>query len=272
VGIAKAVFVGTTLNVAGASTLAAITGTFNGTVGATTPSTGAFTTLSATGITTVAAGSAALPAIVSTTGTADTGLWFPAADTIAASTAGTERLRIDSSGNLLVGTTTTNPAATGIVGTELLNAGGLRVSATASASYFALTAASGTQITFYTYSAGAIAAGTIACPTTTTTTYNSVSDHRLKSNVVPLTNSGAIIDALKPRSFTWNVDGSPSVGFIADEVQAVIPNAVTGAKDAVDEDGKPVYQMLDASTPEMMAYLIAEIQSLRKRITALEAK
>jgi hypothetical protein len=63
----------------------------NGTVGATTPAAGAFTTLSATGITTVAAGSAALPAIVSTTGTADTGLWFPAADTVAASTAGTER-------------------------------------------------------------------------------------------------------------------------------------------------------------------------------------
>jgi hypothetical protein len=65
-------------------------------------------TLSATGITTVAAGSAALPAIVSTTGTADTGLWFPAADTVAASTAGTERMRIDSSGNLLVGTTSSS--------------------------------------------------------------------------------------------------------------------------------------------------------------------
>ena len=73
-------------------------GIYNGTVGATTPSTGSFSTLSATGITTVAAGSAALPAIVSTTGTADTGLWFPAADTIAASTAGTERVRITSAG------------------------------------------------------------------------------------------------------------------------------------------------------------------------------
>tara|TARA_R110000823_G_scaffold167340_1_gene299377 strand:- start:116 stop:1384 length:1269 start_codon:yes stop_codon:yes gene_type:complete len=65
--------------------------------------------LSVSGITTVAAGTAALPAIVSTTGTADTGLWFPAADTVAASTAGAERLRIDSAG--LVGIGTSSPSS-----------------------------------------------------------------------------------------------------------------------------------------------------------------
>lgn len=78
-------------------------------IGATTPSTGEFTSLSATGITTVASGTAALPAIVSTTGTADTGLWFPAADTLAASTAGSERIRISSTG--IVGIGTSSPQA-----------------------------------------------------------------------------------------------------------------------------------------------------------------
>ena len=66
-------------------------------------------TLAVTGVTTVQAGTAALPAIVSTTGTTDTGLWFPAADTMAVSTGGSERARIDSSGNLLV----TNAAGLG---------------------------------------------------------------------------------------------------------------------------------------------------------------
>jgi len=78
--------------------------TLDGTLGVTTPAETITGTLAVTGITTVAAGSAAAPSIVSTTGTADTGQFFPAADTIAYSTAGTERMRIDSSGNVGLGT------------------------------------------------------------------------------------------------------------------------------------------------------------------------
>jgi hypothetical protein len=74
--------------------------TLDGTLGVTTPAETITGTLAVTGITTVAAGTAAAPSIVSTTGTADTGEFFPAADTIAWSTAGTERVRIDSAGNV----------------------------------------------------------------------------------------------------------------------------------------------------------------------------
>ena len=115
--------------------------------------------------------------------------------------------------------------------------------------------------------------GTIArVGTTSAVVYNTSSDRRLKSNIADLTNSGNIIDSLKPRSFTWVEDGSSDVGFIADELQTVVPKAVTGAPNAIDEKGNPKYQMVDASTPEMIAYLVAEVQSLRKRVATLEAK
>lgn len=102
--------------------------------------------------------------------------------------------------------------------------------------------------------------------------YNTSSDRRLKTNIVDYSNSGAVIDAIKPRSFTWISTGLPDTGFIADELQQIVPNAVNGEPNAVDEKGNPKYQAVDCSTPEMMANIIAELQSLRKRVAALEAK
>jgi hypothetical protein len=75
-------------------------GAFNGTIGATTANTGAFTTLSATGVTTVQAGTVSLPAIT-TSGDTNTGIFFPAADTIAFSEGGVESMRLDSIGNAI---------------------------------------------------------------------------------------------------------------------------------------------------------------------------
>jgi hypothetical protein len=102
---------GGALGTPSSGTVTNLTGTasinINGTVGATTASSGAFTTLSAIGVTTVQAGTAALPAIT-TSGDTNTGIFFPAADTIAFSEGGAEIARFDSSSNLLFGSTS-NP-------------------------------------------------------------------------------------------------------------------------------------------------------------------
>jgi hypothetical protein len=85
-----------------------------------------------------------------------------------------------------------------------------------------------------------------------------------------LEGSGERIDAVNPRAFTWNTSGMRSRGFIAHEFAEVYPNSVTGEKDAVDEDGNPVYQGIDAGTPEIIADIFSELQSLRRRVTSLE--
>jgi len=104
------------------------------------------------------------------------------------------------------------------------------------------------------------------------TLYNQTSDYRLKDITGPLTDSGSFIDALKPKIGTWKSNGSKFVGFLAHEFAEVCPSAVTGEKDAVDSDGKPVHQVMQASTAEVIANLVAEIQQLRKRMAALESK
>ena len=103
---------------------------------------------------------------------------------------------------------------------------------------------------------------------TTGVSYNTTSDYRLKNNPQPLTSSGAFIDALQPKTWTWAQDGSPGAGFIAHEFQQVSPISVSGAKDAVDADGNPVYQSMQASSPEVIANIVAELQSLRARLAA----
>lgn len=103
------------------------------------------------------------------------------------------------------------------------------------------------------------------------TSYNTTSDYRLKTDVTPLENSGDFIDSLRPVSFTWR-DGPRAMGFLAHEFGAVAQNSVTGLKDETDESGKPVYQGIDAGTPEVIANIVAEIQALRRRVSALEVE
>ena len=130
---------------------------------------------------------------------------------------------------------------------------------------------------FYTDTMGyvggsAIGVGSITTNGTTSTAYNTTSDYRLKTDVKDLAGSGEFIDALQPREYTWKVDSSKGIGFIAHELQAVSPLSVTGEKDAVDEDGKPVYQVVEYGSAELIAHMVAELKDLRKRVAELEAK
>jgi hypothetical protein len=102
--------------------------------------------------------------------------------------------------------------------------------------------------------------------TSSATAYNTSSDYRLKDNPKPLTGSGAFIDALKPKTWEWKVDGSKGVGFIAHEAQEVSPSSVVGEK-----DGEQM-QAMEYGSAEFIANIIAELQSLRQRVAQLEGK
>jgi hypothetical protein len=102
------------------------------------------------------------------------------------------------------------------------------------------------------------------------TSYGTTSDYRLKENVQPMTGALAKVQALNPVTYTWKNTGLLGQGFIAHELQAIIPDAVTGAKDAVDEEGNPRYQGVDTS--HVVATLVAAVKELTIRVAALEAK
>jgi hypothetical protein len=166
----------------------------------------------------------------------------------------TQAMTLSAAGNLLVGST------------SLISAERLGITFAAGNQGIALNVASGgtqTQILF------ANSFGGVGSITTSgaATAYNTSSDYRLKNITGPITNSGAYIDSLNPVEGTWKADGSTFVGLIAHEVQEASRTPVaTGTKDGEE------MQAMDYSSAEIIANLIAEIQSLRKRLTALEGK
>lgn len=104
----------------------------------------------------------------------------------------------------------------------------------------------------------------------TTTTYATSSDYRLKNITGDVQNSGEFIDALKPRVGTWKANDQPFCGFLAHEFKEVSPSSVSGDKDAINADGKPIYQAMQAGSSEVIANIVAELQLLRKRVLVLE--
>jgi hypothetical protein len=114
--------------------------------------------------------------------------------------------------------------------------------------------------------------GTIVGSITSTasaTAYNTSSDYRLKENVVTDWDATTRLKQLKPSRFNFIVDADKTVdGFLAHEVQDIVPEAITGTKDAVDSEGNPKYQGIDQS--KLVPLLVKTIQELEARITTLE--
>jgi hypothetical protein len=108
------------------------------------------------------------------------------------------------------------------------------------------------------------------------TTYATSSDYRLKENVVDIPNATERLKQLSPKRFNFIADADTTVdGFLAHEVQSVVPEAVTGTHNEVDSDGNPVYQGIDQSklVPLLVASLkeaLTEIDNLKARVDTLE--
>jgi hypothetical protein len=169
----------------------------------------------------------------------------------------TERMRIDASGNLLVGKTNTTLAT---AGAEIRSDGFIRATVSdATCIQVNRTTGTGTAIDlrYAGTSVGSIVVGA------SSTTYNTSSDQRLKENIVDAPSASDDIDAIQVRSFDWKADGShQKYGMVAQELNTVAPEAVSAPEDPEE--------MMGVDYSKLVPMLVKEIQSLRARVAELE--
>jgi hypothetical protein len=182
----------------------------------------------------------------------------------------TERMRIDSGGEVLFGCTgLTNDAPNTAGGTIKQTNGNTKVRVTADGI---------PAFQFYSPTGGTSAVVGLVVVNASSTSYTTTSDYRLKENVVLLTGAIDRLQQIPVHRFNFIADPDKTVdGFLAHEAQAVVPECVTGEKDAVNDEGNPIYQGIDQSklVPLLTAALqeaISEIASLKDRVAALEAQ
>ena len=185
------------------------------------------------------------------------------ADTVPAGTdiTPTERMRIDSSGNVMVNTTASEAV--------------FNVYHTGSWIYSSKTNSTGT-VGHFRFDNGNGFVGSIQT-SGSSTAYYTTSDYRLKENVVNLTGATGRLNQIPVHRFNFIADPDVTVdGFLAHEVADIVPEAVHGTKDEVDDEGNPVHQGIDQSklVPLLTAALqeaLTKIESLETRLSALEA-
>lgn len=156
--------------------------------------------------------------------------------------------------------TTTNSSATG--GCVINFSGGGYQS-------FMVGTGSNSHMIFYNNVATAPTAVGSIVSSGSSTAFNTSSDYRLKYDERAVHGALDKITALRPLDFAWRIDDSRSYGFLAHELANVVPQVVTGEKDAVDDGGRPIYQVVDLS--KLMPLVVAAMQEMLSRLEALEA-
>jgi hypothetical protein len=187
----------------------------------------------------------------------------------------TERMRITSGGNVWIGTSSSSFGSRFAVeknGGDVVGFGNTNV--VAGETVMTVKGGVNTTDTTTTYiifqRADGTTRGTIVATGTNGVVYNTSSDYRLKENIEPMTGALAKVQALNPVTYKWKEDGLDGQGFVAHELAEVFPDAVTGEKDAVNEDGSIKPQGIDTSV--LVATLAAAIKELNAKVEAQAAE
>ena len=210
------------------------------------------------------AGTAALPAIT-TTGDTNTGVWFPAADTVAASTSGSERVRITSGGALLLNETSTAQAPLMQMTGSAVDYNLFTIKDTGT-SY-----STGARLVMFLNSSDSIA-GVISHSGVTSVTYGTSSDERLKENIVDAPNALDKVMDLKVRSYDWKEDSSHvEYGLVAQEVNQVYGEPIgVGGDDVKSDPWNIEYGRLTPILLKAIQELNAKVEAQAVRIAELE--
>lgn len=190
-----------------------------------------------------------------------------ATDSIQFWSSGAERMRLDSSGR--VGINGAAPGDSMLYAKNVTNASFAATFENTSALGYGISIGSDSSILAYFYPNGTrsgSSVGSISC-TPTTTSYNQSSDRRLKTAVAPAADAGALLDAVQVVEFDWKVGGHTRYGVIAQDLHLLAPEAVTPG-DSNEEVERP----WGVDYSKLVPMLIKEVQSLRARVAALEAK